>query len=315
MASDLYSLLAQWETDSSLLEPANLRQRFEVLDHLDVSFAHADPQPSSLDFSGNAFHTRALALRSRLESANSAICASIRSRIQQGTRPAELLQHLRPDPSPRPGLGYDFRDELVSGILQLQVPEDTNSTREPEMVFYQPTPVRHILRLAAIAGLTQSDVLFDIGSGLGHVPLLISILTGTHCVGIEVNPTFVASARDCARSLGLDRVALIHQDARTADLSAGTLFYLYTPFTGALLRSVLDRLQIEAAARPIRIATLGPCTAIVASETWLSPSSEPDPEVISLFHSTRVRHFRDSRDADSSQSQYISGIPVRVSNP
>ena len=286
MTSDLHHLLAQWEADPSLLEPQSLRERCEVLDHLDVSISHADPQPSSRHSSGTALHTRALALRSRLESVNSALCASIRSQIRRGTRPAELLHHLNPDKPARPGLGYDFRDELLSGILQLQAPEERSIAPEPEMVFYQPTPVRHILHLVAVAGLTQSDVLFDIGSGLGHVPLLISILTGIRCVGIEVNPALVASARDCVRSLGLNRVAFIHQDARVADLSPGTLFYLYTPFTGALLRSVLERLQIEAADHPIRIATLGPCTPIVASEPWLSASSEPDPDRISLFHST-----------------------------
>lgn len=285
MTPDLDCLLAQWETDSSLFEPGNLGERLDVLDRLDVFFAHAEP-----DVPPAAIHARAMVLRSRFESANSAICASIRARIQQGTGAAELLQHLRPDQPSRPGLSYDFRDELVSGVLQLQAPEERNIALEPEMVFYQPTPVRHILDLIAVAGLAQSDVLFDIGSGLGHVPLLVSILTGIRCIGIEMNSAFVASARGCAQSLGLDHIAFINQDARAAGLAAGTLFYLYTPFTGTLLRSMLERLRIEAASRPIRIATLGPCTPIVANESWLLPSSEPDPDRITLFHSTRMPH-------------------------
>jgi hypothetical protein len=69
--------------------------------------------------------------------------------------------------------------------------------------------------------------------------------------------------------LNLGRVTFVQGDVREADLSAGTVFYLYTPFEGAMLREVLDMLQAEAARREIRICTLGPCTAAVAQERWL----------------------------------------------
>jgi hypothetical protein len=42
------------------------------------------------------------------------------------------------------------------------------------MVPYQPTPVRHILHLIAAAMVAEDDVFVDLGSGLGHVPLLVS---------------------------------------------------------------------------------------------------------------------------------------------
>jgi hypothetical protein len=64
-------------------------------------------------------------------------------------------------------------------------------------------------------------------------------------------------------------VTFAQQDARTADLAAGTVFYLYTPFLGTILRAVLDALRREAASRPIRICTFGPCTPIIAREPWL----------------------------------------------
>jgi hypothetical protein len=104
-------------------------------------------------------------------------------------------------------------------------------------------------------------------------------------VGIEVDASFIASARDCARSLNLDRVAFLHEDARTANLSRGTVFYLYTPFTGALLRAVLERLREQAATSSIRIATLGPCATVVAKERWLDPTTPSDPDRITLFQS------------------------------
>ena len=86
---------------------------------------------------------------------------------------------------------------------------------------------------------------------------------------IEREAGYVACARRCARQLGLARASFLCQDARAADLSRGTVFYLYTPFTGAILREVLQRLAQEAKARPLRLCTLGPCTAEVAAQPWL----------------------------------------------
>jgi 16S rRNA A1518/A1519 N6-dimethyltransferase RsmA/KsgA/DIM1 with predicted DNA glycosylase/AP lyase activity len=153
------------------------------------------------------------------------------------------------------------------------------------MVFYQPTPARHIFHMIAVTALTASDVLVDLGSGLGHVPLLVSTCTGASSVGIEVEASYVERARQCAQRLNLNRVAFIHQDARAADLSGGTIFYLYTPFTGSTLRCVLNLLRREAATRRIRICTYGPCTSVIAEESWLVATAAPATDRISVFSS------------------------------
>ena len=86
--------------------------------------------------------------------------------------------------------------------------------------------------------------------------------------------------------LGLPRVSFIEQDARMADLSRGTLFYLYTPFGGAILRAVLDALRGEASRREIRIATYGPCTQAMLEEPWLAVVGTLDTHRIVLFRSS-----------------------------
>jgi 16S rRNA A1518/A1519 N6-dimethyltransferase RsmA/KsgA/DIM1 with predicted DNA glycosylase/AP lyase activity len=153
------------------------------------------------------------------------------------------------------------------------------------MVFYQPTPARHIFHMIAVTALTASDVLVDLGSGLGHVPLLVSMCTGASSVGIEVEASYVERARQCAQRLNLNRVAFIQQDARAADLSGGTVFYLYTPFTGSTLRCVLNLLRREAATRRIRICTYGPCTSVIAEESWLVATAAPATDRIAVFSS------------------------------
>ena len=154
------------------------------------------------------------------------------------------------------------------------------------MVFYQPTPARHILQLIRLSGLTESDTLIDLGSGLGHVPILASILTGAQCIGIEAEEAYINSARDCARNLHLDRVTFIHQNATDANLTTGTVFYLYTPFTGNTLKTVLQKLHNLSKERIITISTLGPCTSTVAAQSWLAPLTIPDPNQITIFRST-----------------------------
>jgi hypothetical protein len=61
-------------------------------------------------------------------------------------------------------------------------------------------------------------------------------------------------------------------DAREANYTDGTFFFLYTPFTGRLLQTVLARLETEARTRPITIATYGACSRDVAQQTWLQPT-------------------------------------------
>ena len=185
------------------------------------------------------------------------------------------------------GLGYDYLDELISGVFEFEEPDDGKIPRPPETVFYQPTPARHIFHMIGMTAFTAADVLVDLGSGLGHVPLLVSICTPARGIGIEWEAAYVERARQCAQRLDLDRVMFLQEDARTADFSTGTVFYLYTPFTGSILRAVLDRLSCEAASRPIRICSYGPCTSVIAGERWLETSSKLDPDRVALFSARR----------------------------
>jgi len=272
-------------TDSSLFEPAQLRERLDALDDLDTRFGDFLAEEFMSD--GHAqIPNHARALQARLEAVNTVVYESIRSEIVRGAPPETLLLWIQASATrmeTAPGLGYDHRDEVVSGVLQLREPSEPRLHAVPEIAFYQPTPVRHILHLIRASALSKSDVFVDLGSGLGHVALLTSMLTGARSFGIEVEAAYVASAQECAQTLRLSRVRFIREDARTADLSSGTVFYLYSPFTGSILADVLDRLRKESTSRPIKICALGPCTCMLAKESWLKPIALPDPEQITVF--------------------------------
>jgi hypothetical protein len=280
----LVSLLGELEQDCLLHEPRHLRQRIEALDHLDACLP--DGQPI-----GTTLHHRARAIYAELESVNFRLYEAIRRDIQQGAGAGRLLEWMPdwPDWNGAANLtncrGYDYLDELISGVLQFEEPSVEVVQLESEMVSYQPTLARHIFDLIGRTALTERDFLIDLGSGLGHVTLMASICSTASCTGIELEPSYVDCARKSARSLNLKNARFIQGDVRAADLSGGTVFYLYTPFTGTILRDVLNSLRHEAVKRQIRICTFGPCTRVVAEEQWLSVIGALEPDRIAIFRS------------------------------
>src|SRR6267378_225361 len=280
----LASFIEELEQDRSLDEPRHLRQRTEAADALEAYL----PDGQTI---GTALHRRLRTIYARLESVNLKLYQSIRREIQRGAGRGGLLEWMPDSPDGNRAAnfvnctGYDYLDELVSGVLQFEEPSAEVVRLESEMVPYQPTPARHIFDLIRRTALTEQDSLIDLGSGLGHVALTTSMCTKANCTGIELEPSYVDCAHKAARSLNLNNVSFIQGDARAANLSDGTVFYLYTPFSGAILRDVLNLLRQEAVTREIRICTFGPCTQVVAEEQWLSAIGPLETDQIAIFRS------------------------------
>ena len=296
MLNALRRLVTRFENDPTLLDPHRLRQRLEALDRLDAHLTFAFSAASPSDSNEPDLYRRATAVCAMLEAANAELYAAIRREIRRTFRPDALLRwvHLSEGISspasevvriPDNRLGYDHLDDLLSGVLQLEEPAASPNPANQEMVSYQPTPARHIFDLLRVAELSAADVLVDLGSGLGHVALLVSICTPARCIGVELEAAYIERARQCAHRLHLNNVTFLTQDAREADLSSGTVFYLYTPFLGSILATVLDRVRREAASRPIRICSYGPITPVIAQEQWLQAASAPQTDRITLFRS------------------------------
>jgi Histone methylation protein DOT1 len=276
----IQKLLERFEADPSLVEPDRFRERIEALDQLDACGLDSQILLADSESDKSALYRRAMRLRTKLEGANSRFYEGVRDAIHRGAgrdalfRSADQLRYEAPLHGYPNALGaaesYDYLDELVSGVFRFEVTDEPKVNLSAEMVAYQPTPARHIFDLIRHIQLTAQDVFVDLGSGLGHLALLIAICTDARCIGVELEPSYVACSAKIARELNLTKATFLALDAREADLSGGTVFYLYTPFRGAILRAVLDRLRLESVTREIRVCTFGPCTPIVAAESWLS---------------------------------------------
>jgi hypothetical protein len=177
---------------------------------------------------------------------------------------------------------YDSLDAFTNGLFSiLAVPAETK-TMEPDMVYYQKTPARIIFELIEKANLQKDDVFYDLGSGLGQVTILVNLLGGIKAFGIEFEPAYCNAALASATNLNLLDVEFIVGDARFADYSHGTLFFMFTPFKGEMLEEVLEVLRRESTKRTIKIFTYGPCTNTVAQKNWLTSEDQNCDQVYKL---------------------------------
>lgn len=135
-----------------------------------------------------------------------------------------------------------------------------------DLVGHHASDVDAIRALVATVPIREDDVFVDLGAGSGKVVLLVQLLTGATCIGIELQAKLVAEARLAATRLALP-ATFVQGDVRAAPLGDGNVFFLYAPFTGAVLEAVLARLRAVASVRPIVVATLG----LDLRAPWLVP--------------------------------------------
>jgi SAM-dependent methyltransferase len=177
---------------------------------------------------------------------------------------------------------YDDLDVIVNRLLCTGRMPAPKRELEAEMVEFYKTPARVVFELVERVSFGPEDVFFDLGSGLGQVVLLAHLLTGVAARGVEIEPAYCEYARGCARRLGLSGVDFVEGDARVADLSAGTVFYLFTPFKGMVLSQVMERVRMVASSREIRVVSYGPCSEELARLDWLRREENGEGGVYSL---------------------------------
>lgn len=271
---DLASLLDRLARDDGWRRPDAFLERADLADRLDLLL------PGD---TASAEVVRAAPFLAAMEASDARLFQRLREAIRAGRGALAMAPWLRSGTSE--GQHYDALDALLAGVLAIDDPMAEDPVPPPGMVFYQPTPARHILECVRRAAIGRDDVVLDLGSGLGHVPLLVNILTGARTRGVEREPAYVESAARAADALGLRGVSFLCADARDASLADVDVVYLFTPFVGEVLADVLVSLERAARARPLRIVTLGPCSATFARQAWLRADAATSPDRVAVFRS------------------------------
>ena len=293
LLEEIQSDIIEIENNASIYNESNFADRTDAIDILDFHIIDRINQlliESSPSAELLALKEQALRLKSILEVINLTLFQNIRSDIQSGTLrglalKSKIYEYFVDSPSTEleySDYEYDNLDFLINGIFHIQdIPEET-IVRDPEMVYYQKTPARIIFELADKAGFEECDVFYDIGSGLGQPTIIVNLLTGVKSKGVEFEPTFCNYANKCASELKTKNIEFIHSDARLLDYSDGTVFFLYTPFTGKILADVLSILHQRSKKGTIRLFTYGPCTFEVNKQNWLNPMNTKNEDMYML---------------------------------
>jgi hypothetical protein len=278
---ELYTTLDLIAQRGSLWLETNFVERAQALERLEwylPDCSEPEPDTSYNQEALTRLQRRAVVLWQDLLAVNDRLFRRLRGQMRSGSITAAALYQMFETYVGQDGqvsyndsYAYDCLDVFVDGLLGLgRAPQETQPIL-PGMIGYQATPARLVLDLIARTNLSAHDVFYDIGSGLGRVVLLAGLLSPAHARGIEFESAYCAYAQQLAQHLRLARVTFHHADARQADYTDGTVFFLYTPCTGQMLQEVLEALHVQARTRPITLATYGPCTAHVAQQPWLYP--------------------------------------------
>jgi hypothetical protein len=290
---ELQILIEAIESNPALYQEKNFDERleaidlieFHLIDQLEELLLNTD-QPTQL----NLLKHRAEKIKADLETIDTNLFQKLRTNIRtKGCNGKEFKNLVSEyvdfdlnDNKHQEEAGYDNLDIFINGLLAGRAMPEQTKDLAPEMVYYQKTPARIVFEMIEKFHFTIEDVFFDLGSGLGQVAMLVNLLTGITVRGIEFEPAFCEYAGDCAADLNLSNVTFINVDARKADYSEGTIFFMYTPFHGEMLKEVLEILREESLYRKIKIITYGPCTAYVALQSWLEPAAPQHDNIYKL---------------------------------
>ena len=141
---------------------------------------------------------------------------------------------------------------------------DAASARRPDVI-YVPTPQPVVEGMLKLAKVHKGDVLYDLGSGDGRIPITAAKRYGIRAVGIDIDPERIAEAKANAKEAGVtDRVTFREADLFKSDISEASVVTLY------LLQSLNEKL------RPKLLAELKPGTRIVSHAFSMG---EWEPEV------------------------------------
>lgn len=141
---------------------------------------------------------------------------------------------------------------LSAPVCAQQPASQEAGVRKPDVV-YVPTPQPVVEAMLALAEVNENDVLYDLGSGDGRIPITAARLHGIRAVGIDIDPERISEARENARQAGVENLVTFRQeDLFTSDISEATVVTLY----------LLERLNEKL--RPKLLAELKPGTRIVS---------------------------------------------------
>lgn len=114
-----------------------------------------------------------------------------------------------------------------SNVSGIQRPSRKKRLRKPDVIYY-PTPPETVTEMLRMAAIKKDDVLYDLGSGDGRIPIAAAKQYGIRAVGIEIDPKLVTEAEENARQANVSQlVRFRNEDMFRVNYSEATIVTLY----------------------------------------------------------------------------------------
>lgn len=114
-----------------------------------------------------------------------------------------------------------------TNVLSTQRSKQKKRLRKPDVIYY-PTPPDTVAEMLRMAKIKEGDVLYDLGSGDGRIPIAAATQYGIRAVGIEIDPKLVTEAERNARQVNVSHlVRFRNEDMFLVNYSEATIVTLY----------------------------------------------------------------------------------------
>jgi ribosomal protein L11 methylase PrmA len=99
--------------------------------------------------------------------------------------------------------------------------------RTPDVI-YVPTPQEVVEDMLRLVNVKKGDVLYDLGSGDGRIPITAAKLYGVRAIGIDIDPQRIAEAQENAKKAGVTHLVEFRQaDLFMSDFREASVVTLY----------------------------------------------------------------------------------------
>ena len=117
---------------------------------------------------------------------------------------------------------------LIATVIAPATAQQTQAPlRSPDVIFV-PTPQEVVDAMLKVAKVTQNDLVYDLGSGDGRIPITAAKTYNARGVGIDIDPVRIQEATANLKTAGVgDKVRFLNQDLFTTDISQATVVTLY----------------------------------------------------------------------------------------
>jgi hypothetical protein len=134
------------------------------------------------------------------------------------------------------------RDHFVEEVLGIAYPPLDEGAPGSDLMSYAPSGYDEIVYAFDQSKLAAGERLLDLGAGLGKVVMLAELLTGAAGFGVEYDPRLCQLGNEACGELGLRGQRLEARDARDLQSFDADVVFMYLPFSGEVLATVLARL-------------------------------------------------------------------------